>query len=414
MMIKLRLTITLILLFLLLFNIVNAQDNVLTGKIIAQIDGSPLAYASIRIPGMNISTVSNDDGDFELKITGNYTKDDSIVFSSIGYKSQSFSVNDALKSKTLVVKLSEAVQQLSEVAIKPLTVKQLLDSIVDHNRAAFISPMMLNGYYREFVFTNNKCNEYSDAIVKYYHNRAPKVGGQLKIVASRCEMVYKGKDTVSADNEIYLNSRANPDKLFRYAFLDELIKGRFVDKNLHDYTYSMEAGNDGGNLKVVVYPKPGTDELYTIAFLLSNDFTISSYKFEIREAELKNVKEKSFFNMHGRLVKLLVEARFESNKHGTYPDYFKFNSAHHIYTNGKFLGQVIDQISEQKSEFVITGLDTLNALPFSRSDIYKKGNICNNGMAMNTSLLKNYNFIKPTKKDSLAISSIQQEQPAAK
>ncbi len=110
------------------------------------------------------------------------------------------------------------------------------------------------------------------------------------------------------------------------------------------------------------------------------------------------------FSCVGYKPQAIIEARYRTNNIGIYPEYFKILKD--VKITGKFMGVVLTQLTAPKSEFVVTQIDTKNINPFPRNQIYKKGNICDNGIAINTALLKSYNFILPTKKDSLAISSI--------
>jgi hypothetical protein len=381
------------------------QDKELKGKVISATN-LPLPYVSINIPGKGISTISNEEGIFVFKFQAGDGLTDSVTFSCVGYKSQTINIHDALKSNSLVVTLPESIVELKEVVIKPITIKELLDSIAQRNNKAFNTPMKLNGYYREFVFTNSKCNEYSDALFEYYYDSNLKNKGQLKIVASRCEKTVK-KNEKNQNFEVFVDSKANPDKMFDFALLSGMIKQFFNDKQLENYKYSIEGNNSDKDLLVTIYPKSGTDKVYKLQFLLTDDFALRSYKLEIPGELLKSAKERSALGIHSKITAFTIEARYRAYDNGIYPQYFKIIKD--VKLTGKFLGTVVDQLTAQRSEFVVTQINTKNISPIAKSEVYKKGNICDNGVAINTALLRNYNFILPTKKDSLAISSIEKD-----
>lgn len=378
------------------------QDIELKGKVISATNQA-IPYVNINIPAKGISTISNEEGIFVLKFGGDILND-SVTFSCVGYTPQTLMLKDAaLKESSLVITLPESVVTLKEVVIKPVTIKELLDSIVNRNSMAFASPMKLNGYYREFVFTNSKCNEYSDALFDYYYDRNVKNTGLLKIVASRCEKAVKKNDS-NQNFEAFIDSKANPDKMFNFAMLTAMIKEFFSDKQLTNYKYIIQGNESNKDIVVTIYPKPGTDKVYKLQFLLTDDFILKSYKLEIPGELLKNVAERSMLGIHGKITAFTIEARYRSSNGEIYPQYFKISKDVKIY--GKFMGTVLNQLTAQKSEFVITQINTKNVSPIPKNEAYKKGNICDNGVAINTALLTNYNFILPTKKDSLAISSI--------
>jgi hypothetical protein len=410
---KLKHTTICILFLLLIFggiSIVNAQDKELKGKVVSASNTQPLPYVNITIPKKGVSTVSNEDGVFIFKFPGDHSPQDSIIFSSVGYKQQAISINDALKQKDIVVTLTESVQELKEVVIKPLTIKELLDSIGHHNYMAFNSPMKLNGYYREFVFTNAKCTEYSDALFEYYYDHGLKNDGQLKIAASRCEKAVQKKEENHSFTAL-AESRIEPDKILGYSMLLDMIKGHFADKLLDDYTYNIEEDNNK-DLLITILPKTKSDKYYKLQFTLTPDYTIKSYKLEIPANLLANVKERSMMGIHAKITAFEVECRYQNSDNYLYPDYFKATKTVKIF--GKFMGVVLDQVTAQKSEFVVTQFAAKNINPFAKSETYKKGNMCDNGVAMNADMLKNYNFILPTKKDSLVISSIAKDIAADK
>jgi hypothetical protein len=380
-----------------------AQQKELKGGVIASESKLALPYVDLSIPAKGISTISNEDGIFDLKFSANDISGDSIIFSCVGYKSQVISVNDALKQKDLVIALTELTVELKEVVIKPISIKDLLDSISRRNNAAFNSPMKLNGYYREFVFTNAKCNEYADALFEYYYAANLKNSGQLKITASRCEKAER-KNEKNKNFEAFVDSKVNPDRLFSFSLLADMIKQFFPDKQLDEYQYNIEGNNINKDMLITIYPKAGSERVYKLQFLTSDDLLLRSYKVEIPANLLKNVKERSVLGIHVKITAFTFEGRYRANDNGIYPYYFRVIKD--VKVTGKFLGTVLDQTISQKSEFIVTKIDTKNISPITKSEMYKKGNLCDNGVAINTALLKSYNFIPPTKKDSLTISSI--------
>lgn len=396
---------------LLMFVMVNgafAQNITLSGKIISAKTRINLSYVNIRIPSIAISTVTNEDGEFDLKFPEKYDPQDTIVLTCIGYKPQTMKIGDALKAKPLTIQLEENIEQLKEVTIKPLTLKELIDSITTHNQRVFASPIKLNGYYREFVFTNNKCNEYADALIQYYYNAIPKPEGQLKIVASRCEKAIAKKIDSNNFEETYINSVLSPIKLFKFSSLNSLIAYYFLDKGLNNYTYKLSTNESNSDVEILIYPLKnivyGTSPYYSLHLFLADDFTIKNLKLEIPEVVLTNQKEFAFLGLHQKTTNFIIEAGYNNSKSGIYPGYLKWNIS--LYQKGKVFGNILDQSITQKSEFVITGIDTANTQAIPKNEIYKKGNICKNGSEINTEMLKQYNFIKRTKRDSIAIHEI--------
>ena len=73
------------------------------GKIVDRKSGAPLAFASLKIGGMNITTISNSEGEFSIKIPKEIA-DPKITVSFIGYRNKSVLLADL--SKRLIASVS--------------------------------------------------------------------------------------------------------------------------------------------------------------------------------------------------------------------------------------------------------------------------------------------------------------------
>jgi TonB-linked SusC/RagA family outer membrane protein len=88
-----------------------AQERTITGKVIANEDGSALPGVNILVKGTNNGTVSDVDGKFIISVSG---PNDILIFSFIGYKSQEIQVG---QQTSFDVKLASDVETLSEVVV---------------------------------------------------------------------------------------------------------------------------------------------------------------------------------------------------------------------------------------------------------------------------------------------------------
>ena len=96
---------------LLLCSVVIAEAQI-TGEVTDE-SGEPIPYASVIYKGHHIATASNAEGQFSIARHEGWT----LTVSSVGFKPQTFVVNDGLKSP-LKVKLKEDATALGEVVIK--------------------------------------------------------------------------------------------------------------------------------------------------------------------------------------------------------------------------------------------------------------------------------------------------------
>lgn len=107
--------------------------------------------------------------------------------------------------------------------------------------------------------------------------------------------------------------------------------------------------------------------------------------------------------IHSKLVKSLIEVNYSSIAGHIYPGYYAIIKSTKVW--GKMLGATINELKEEKSEFV-AGNAANTGQAFAKADVYKKGNLCSNGTAINDELLQSYTIIKPTMKDSIAIKAM--------
>jgi len=102
------------------------NEGQLSGRILTA-DGQPLAYVSVGIPGTPVGTVSNEQGLFTLVLRASAAPTDSVRFSMLGYASLTLPL--ATLRRQLVLNtpliLTQTMQQLAEVQVKPLSGKTI-------------------------------------------------------------------------------------------------------------------------------------------------------------------------------------------------------------------------------------------------------------------------------------------------
>ena len=90
------------------------------GKILDSLSNNAMPLSHIQIKNYSTGMVSDKNGQFVFKAV--FTPDDSIVFSYIGYKTRTISVNDLQKTQTAIIRLSfqeNLVNQLEVFGSKP-------------------------------------------------------------------------------------------------------------------------------------------------------------------------------------------------------------------------------------------------------------------------------------------------------
>ena len=99
-----------------------SQKTILKGKVTDE-NNLGLPYVNIGIPKKNVGTVSDENGAFKLKISPTTSKNDSIVFSYIGYKSIKKTVAELIRQENILIQLETEKNQIEEVVIETKKLK---------------------------------------------------------------------------------------------------------------------------------------------------------------------------------------------------------------------------------------------------------------------------------------------------
>ena len=115
------------LLLLLITGFIQAQESILQGVVYDQ-SGSALSYVNIGIIGSGTGTVSDANGMFRLYLSdAKIVANDTLRFSSIGYKTKDFRINSILDSDTLKVQLELEIFALTEIVVRPNNLKSFTE-----------------------------------------------------------------------------------------------------------------------------------------------------------------------------------------------------------------------------------------------------------------------------------------------
>jgi hypothetical protein len=144
----------------------------LSGKILDRRKENPVRYATISILNKPIGTISNNDGEFLLKLHPRYIND-SLIISSMGY-AQVFMPANQLLDEDLIL-LDPISIRIREVKVTPISPEKLLENIranLDNNYTGY--PKLMNAFYRETVRQDGQYINVSEAVVEIlkapYHN----------------------------------------------------------------------------------------------------------------------------------------------------------------------------------------------------------------------------------------------------
>ncbi len=136
----------------------------ITGKIIDSKKKNSLPYASVSVQNKPLGTISNEDGDFLLKLHPQYI-DDTLIISNLGYARMAVPASHLLEEDLI---LMEPVSiRIREIKVTATTPEKLLENIRanrDNNYTSYSK--LMNAFYRETVRQDGNYINVSEAVTE--------------------------------------------------------------------------------------------------------------------------------------------------------------------------------------------------------------------------------------------------------
>ena len=224
------------LLMVTLSNTLFAQKNTFkeySGEILDSDTKKPLVFATITLVGTNVSTITNTEGEFLLKLPAD-TGDKNLIISFLGYKTLSLPLSSLNEGDNEIL-MTESIVVLSEVNLSiPKNAEQLVRETLSKKGANYLNdPTVMTAFYRETIKKRNKNVSLSEAVVNIY--KAPYSSykrDELELYKARKSTDYGKLDTLALKlqggpfNTLFIDMVKYPD----YIFTNESI-------NYYDFTY---------------------------------------------------------------------------------------------------------------------------------------------------------------------------------
>lgn len=191
------------------------------GKVVNSNNGNGLPSAFLAVEGTNISTVTNVDGEFSLKIPERLGEVNVIV-SHLGFQSKSVPLS-AFKQQELVIELDETVEELSEVSLFTYTdARSLVRNMLKNRGINYLNDRAkMTAFYRETIKRGRKNVSLSEAVVTI-HKEAydSNADDHIALVKARKTADYDRLDTLALKlrggpyNPLSLDIMKNPTNIF--------------------------------------------------------------------------------------------------------------------------------------------------------------------------------------------------------
>ncbi len=213
------------------------QDNSFNqykGEVLDAENKKPLVFASISIQDSNISTISNSEGEFSLKVPKTETEGN-VIISFLGYKTIIMPLAQ-LKEDNNSILMEVSVVQLSEVNLAvPKDAKALVREMLRRKGDNYLEdPTLMTAFYRETIKRRKKNVSLSEAVVNIYKTSySSDRKDAVQLYKARKSTDYTKLDTVA------LKLQGGP---FNALFVDIMKYPEYIftDESIEDYTFSFD------------------------------------------------------------------------------------------------------------------------------------------------------------------------------
>ncbi|MCD4773132.1 MAG: carboxypeptidase-like regulatory domain-containing protein [Bacteroidales bacterium] len=372
------------------------SDNIkiITGKITDIKNGEILSYSSIGILNRTIGTISNNDGDFILKINQKFLND-TLVITHIGYQNYLFPISKMHKNK--IFQMEPKTVSLPEIVIRNSIPENLIRKAIQNTKTNyFIDPYILRAFYRETVKQNNKYMIYTEGILNLYKCplRPTLYKDQIKLLKLRNFTNINPNDTVlfklkgglrtSLQLDIVKNSMEFIEQqgmnLYKYKIQDMLI----IDGKL---AYLIKF-SPKSHKTIPAFEGEICIEVNSLAFL--------KIVFGYTQKSIRNLKS-SFVLKTSKGVKAIPdEVKYDVSYKESDGKYFINHVKGSLKFRVKKKRKLLSSIYETTFEMVTTDINNINPYRFSSSETLKTNKIFSDqNSKYNIDFWESNNFILP-------------------
>lgn len=195
--------------------------NQYSGEVKEESSNKPLVFATLTVEGTTISTITNTEGNFLLKVPKEYT-DKNVVVSFLGYKTKKVPIAN-LEPEKNEISLEVSVTRLSEININaPKDALVLVkETLRNRNDNYFEDPTLMTAFYRETIKRRRRNVSLAEAVVNVYKTPYSSARDDVvELYKARKSTDYSRLDTVALKlqggpyNTLYVDMMKYPEYIF--------------------------------------------------------------------------------------------------------------------------------------------------------------------------------------------------------
>jgi hypothetical protein len=393
--------------------VIEKKDNAssfitIEGSVFDKYSNDPIPFAGIGIPTEAIGTITNQNGDFRLRIPDSLMQAD-VYFSHLGYIPQTINVN-TLAGRPNTLSLEPKVISLQEIIVRLINPhKVITDMLADREKNYAKESVYLTSFYREGVELKKGFINLTEAIVRIHKipfSEHSMEKDQVKLLKMRRISNREVKDTIIAkmksgvDATLLLDLIKNPPE-----FLNEPYHF------LYNYAHTDITVIDNRMANVIVFEQ-------------KNDVKDPLYRGELYIDNENNALVAAHFEIHPSYVEKAVGMFIErkSRNLDIKPQKITYTVTYKPWNNTYYIshirGDLYFRVKKKKQLFgssnvhmwfesVTCKIDTTHVNRFTRSEaIQTKTIFAETDFTYDENFWEDFNIILPEEKLNESISRI--------
>ena len=338
------------------------------GIVIDSDSQKPLEAVNLTVKNTNISTITNAEGEFVLKVPES-SQGTMVVLSLLGYQIKEMSLNDLSKEDAKIA-LSQKIVELPQVKVTGFKNAEALVKKVFENKAKnnLDQPVLMTAFYRETIKKRNRNVSLTEAVVdlykQSYQNKSKDV---MKLHKARKSTDYRLLDTLAFKlqggpfSTLYLDIMKYPEYIFNNETID-------------DYTYTFDQPTTVNDKLVYVVnfiKKPNDNPLhyYGKLYVDANSLALTSATYALNIEDRKSASEFFVKKKPRDVVTYPTEASYKVNyQEKDRKWYYSYGSVNLTFKVNK-KRKLFNSVYSISSEMAITDWETTN--PGDNKDLLK-------------------------------------------
>ncbi len=394
-----------------------AQDNLngengkyftISGIVKNKTDNKKLEYVNVSVPGTGIGTITNEDGEFVLKISTSANAKN-IEFSYVGFYNTRIPINGT-NALNETFYLSPKPKELPEVVVKSWDPRKLIEEAINKIPTNYSkTPNLLTGFYRETAKKGRNYINIAEAIIQIYKSQYTENVNfdKVQILKGRKLLSTKKSDTLAVkllggpNLSILADIVKNPDVMLEQESLG------YFKFTLSETTLINDRPHFIVNFEPVEANLPYA--LYYGKFYIDTEtlsFTRAEFSLDMKDRAkaTQMILRKKPAGLRFKPEEVLYIVSYKERNGVTYLNYIR----NEIKFKCDWKRRLFATNYEVMSEMVVTDNEIQNATSISRKDAFNINNSLSDKVMnfYDEDFWGSYNIIEPTESLESAVNKL--------